>query len=203
MELSGLGASLPQGPYRSCQEWPEDTRTALDTNQFTFLIVLLWNAWNRRNRWVHEGQLIPSRLVVEYAQGRLAAVGVIARDHHGLMLDGTHSAEKVKACAFEEGVHMATMHGWQQVIVEGDTISTLNRLRAYDPDRSVAATNLAETTMLLRANTHISIGHVTRTVNRVAHTLAHSALSSPSDFIFDLDVPRFIFNDVIGDAIYG
>ncbi|KAK9019092.1 hypothetical protein V6N11_034131 [Hibiscus sabdariffa] len=100
-------------------------------------------------------------------QGRLAAVGVIARDHHGLMLDGTHSAEKVKACAFEEGVHMATMHGWQQVIVEGDTISTLNRLRAYDPDRSVAATNLAETTMLLRANTHISIGHVTRTVNRV------------------------------------
>ncbi|KAK8684052.1 hypothetical protein V6N13_040089 [Hibiscus sabdariffa] len=31
-------------------------------------MVLVWNIWNRRNRWVHNNQLIPARLVSEYAQ---------------------------------------------------------------------------------------------------------------------------------------
>ncbi|KAK8616750.1 hypothetical protein V6N13_116720 [Hibiscus sabdariffa] len=36
--------------------------------QFSFLMVLLWNIWNRRNRWLHSNQLVPARLVSEYAQ---------------------------------------------------------------------------------------------------------------------------------------
>ncbi|KAK8511807.1 hypothetical protein V6N12_000848 [Hibiscus sabdariffa] len=31
-------------------------------------MILLCNIWNCRNRWVHSNQLIPARLVSEYAQ---------------------------------------------------------------------------------------------------------------------------------------
>ncbi|KAK8555354.1 hypothetical protein V6N12_009502 [Hibiscus sabdariffa] len=42
--------------------------TTLDAKQFQFLIILLWNVWNRRNRWVHQNQLLPTKMVAEYAQ---------------------------------------------------------------------------------------------------------------------------------------
>ncbi|KAK8680931.1 hypothetical protein V6N13_109868 [Hibiscus sabdariffa] len=145
---SGMVNLLPQGPFRDCMERLDASQTLLASEQFSFLIVLLWNIWNRRNRWIHTNQLIPARLVSEYAQlvhgdfqksnenvvnrvtcargkkwmkpeqgqvkinvdgawlaaNRTVAIGVIARDHHGLMIDGcakmvegAHTAETVEA----------------------------------------------------------------------------------------------------------
>ncbi|KAK8672071.1 hypothetical protein V6N13_110446 [Hibiscus sabdariffa] len=65
---SSLDKFLPQGPFRSCMEWLEVCSTVLDMEQFTFLLVLVWNVWNRRNRWTHSNQMIPARLVSEYAK---------------------------------------------------------------------------------------------------------------------------------------
>ncbi|KAK8559371.1 hypothetical protein V6N13_026796 [Hibiscus sabdariffa] len=65
---SGLDVLLPQGPFRSSLEWLECVSNLIDKGQFTFLMVLAWNTWNRRNRWVHSNQLIPARLVFDYAQ---------------------------------------------------------------------------------------------------------------------------------------
>ncbi|KAK8572928.1 hypothetical protein V6N12_028968 [Hibiscus sabdariffa] len=142
-----MDSIMPQGPFRDCFEWLEASHSVLSSEQFAFLIVLLWNIWNHRNRWIHSGQLIPARLVAEYAQlvhgdyeqvaenlgdsipcaqekkwrkpepgvikinvdgawnvtTRMAAIGVIVRDHHGMMIDGcakmmegAHTAETVK-----------------------------------------------------------------------------------------------------------
>ncbi|KAK9031993.1 hypothetical protein V6N11_056278 [Hibiscus sabdariffa] len=68
ISFSGLGHMLPWGPYMSCKNWLEDVLQVLDCNQFRFLLVILWNIWNRRNRWVHENQLIPAKMVSDYAQ---------------------------------------------------------------------------------------------------------------------------------------
>ncbi|KAK8557901.1 hypothetical protein V6N12_010124 [Hibiscus sabdariffa] len=66
--ISGMDNIKPQGPFRDCFEWLEASQSVMSSEQFAFLIVLLWNIWNRRNRWIHSGQLIPARLVAEYAQ---------------------------------------------------------------------------------------------------------------------------------------
>ncbi|KAK8488160.1 hypothetical protein V6N11_073207 [Hibiscus sabdariffa] len=65
---SGMDSLMPQGPFRDYFEWLEASHSVMSSEQFAFLIVLLWNIWNRRNRWIHSGQLIPARLVAEYAQ---------------------------------------------------------------------------------------------------------------------------------------
>ncbi|KAK8634884.1 hypothetical protein V6N13_022764 [Hibiscus sabdariffa] len=59
---------LPQGPFRNCMEWFDSVFPLFDPEEFSFLMVLLWNIWNRRNRWLHSNQLVPARLVSEYAQ---------------------------------------------------------------------------------------------------------------------------------------
>ncbi|KAK8616940.1 hypothetical protein V6N13_116910 [Hibiscus sabdariffa] len=68
LALSGLDSKLPQGPFLTGKQWLEAAMTTLDSKQFQFLIILLWNVWNRRNRWVHQNQLLPTKMVAEYVQ---------------------------------------------------------------------------------------------------------------------------------------
>ncbi|KAK8637030.1 hypothetical protein V6N13_064460 [Hibiscus sabdariffa] len=180
------------------------------------------------NRWVHSNQLIPTRLVLEYAQivkvrgqikvnvdgawiaaKRDATIRVIASDHHGLVIngcarriEGVHNAETVEACAFEEGVRMAIANGWENVVIEGDALGIVNRLKATKLDHSVAVTFLTETKETLRVHAGFQIQHVTWEANRTAHEVAHSIFQSPADCIFDLVVPEFISTIVINDAIF-
>ncbi|KAL4324280.1 hypothetical protein GQ457_11G002870 [Hibiscus cannabinus] len=250
---SGLECRLPQGPYRNCLEWLEAANDVLNLDQFTFLMVLLWNAWNRRNRWVHDNQLIPARLVSEYAQivkgdfhkvceragepvqcdrskkwmkpgpgqvkinvdgawlveSRVATIGVIARDHHGMMINGcalqvagAHSVETVEACAFATGIRMAIEKGWENVVVEGDSMSIINRLKDPGQDLSVEASFLVDTKAALQTHPGVMVQHVARDANRAAHYLAHFRFTAMSDFHFDVIMPDAISNIVISDAIF-
>ncbi|KAK9032000.1 hypothetical protein V6N11_056285 [Hibiscus sabdariffa] len=79
--MSDMDSKLPQGPFNSGFQWLEEVVQMLDANQFQFLIILIWNVWNRRNRWIHQNQLIPTKLVVDYAQllmGEMQGVEIIA-----------------------------------------------------------------------------------------------------------------------------
>ncbi|KAL4273791.1 hypothetical protein GQ457_13G014330 [Hibiscus cannabinus] len=131
-DLSNLSICLPAGEFTDCKAWLESVQLNMNQEQFTFFMTLLWNLWNRRNKWIHDGQLIPQRIVVDYAQllsadllnaqetsrasnpsasqerwarplqdrikinvdgafnptSRKVAVGVIARNSHGMMVDG-------------------------------------------------------------------------------------------------------------------
>ncbi|KAK8973020.1 hypothetical protein V6N11_047023 [Hibiscus sabdariffa] len=148
-----------------------------------------------RNRWVHPNQLIPRKLVADFAQmligdkldsqnsmhpqsadraalkwmkpelgwikvnvdgawlerENMAAIGVVARDHNGLLLDarakrleGSYTPEIVEACAIVEGVRVAVENGWQRVIFEGDSSGIISKMNAGKLDRSVVATHLFE-----------------------------------------------------------
>ncbi|KAK8660424.1 hypothetical protein V6N13_051350 [Hibiscus sabdariffa] len=66
--IQWTGTHASKGPYMSCKSWLEDVQQVLDYSQFPFLWVIRWNVWNRRNRWVHQNQLIPTKLVSDYAQ---------------------------------------------------------------------------------------------------------------------------------------
>ncbi|KAL4296489.1 hypothetical protein GQ457_12G013640 [Hibiscus cannabinus] len=195
LTICGFHSKLPRGPYRNCKNWLEDALQVLDTCQFQFLLVLMWNVWNRRNRWVHQNQLIPAKLVSDYAQliatdsqgvwepvplmpqtrpmerwkkpeagtikvnvdgawsqeRNLAAIGVVARDHNGMVVDararrvvGVHNPETVEARAFVEGIQMAMENDWQRVQFEGDAQQIVAKLNADSLDRSVAASYLEE-----------------------------------------------------------
>ncbi|KAL4318911.1 hypothetical protein GQ457_18G000580 [Hibiscus cannabinus] len=195
----------------------------MDQKQLTLFITLLWNLWNRRNKWIHDGQLIPHIIVVDYAQllssdfmnaqemvsnsadsnthehwtkptqdcikinvdeafnpvSRKAAVGVIARNSHDMMIDGSafqlrglHTAESAEACAFKEGVRMAIENDWTQVVFEGDSATVVSKLDRKELDRSHTAAHLRSTILKLVDHPGFSFSFVRRALNRAAHGLA-------------------------------
>ncbi|KAL4348523.1 hypothetical protein GQ457_17G007670 [Hibiscus cannabinus] len=229
LQVSGLERLLPQGPFNTGLQWLEEATQVLDTQQFTFLMVLIWNIWNRRNRWVHQNQLIPPKLVADFAQMLIGEAwdlhnslptpmqdstannyGVVARDHNGLLIDararrleGSYTPEIVEACAMAEGIRMAIENGWQNVIFEGDSTGIVSKLHADCLDRSVASTHLAEAWNTLKNRADFAIRHVGRVCNQAAHQLAHWGLSCIDPFVFSWDTPHCIMDIVINDAIYG
>ncbi|KAL4369328.1 hypothetical protein GQ457_05G021480 [Hibiscus cannabinus] len=250
----GLDKNLPQGPFESGEQWLEEVIRIIDPEQFPLFLILIWNIWNRRNRWVHQNQLIPAKMVADYAQllagevqkpadastlvttrsgrarwqkpdqgkvkinvdgawspeRRLAAIGVVVRDHNGLVLDararrveGVHTPETIEACAFGEEVKVAIEQGWQNVILEEDSSLIAAQLCAPSLDRSLVAAHLRETWNLLRTRPNIIVQHTRRDGNRAAHSLAHLMFQAVEPYVFDLIIPSCIYDIVIDDAIYG
>ncbi|KAL4352719.1 hypothetical protein GQ457_06G011920 [Hibiscus cannabinus] len=141
---------------------------------------------------------------------RVAAIGVIARDQHGLMIDGcarrvegNHTAETIEACAFTEGVRMALRNGWELVIVEGDALGIINSLNEASLDDSVAGTYLTEAWKVAQDKEGLCFHHVNREANQAAHKLAQECIREPIDFSFIDCIPPSILSIVINDAIYG
>ncbi|KAK9002795.1 hypothetical protein V6N11_060375 [Hibiscus sabdariffa] len=125
------------------------------------------------------------------ASSRKAAIRVIARDHQGMMLDGcarllegAHSSKTVESSAFEIGVSMAVANGWENVVIEGDAITVVNRLSSERPDCKVAGSFLTKTRAMLCENLGFVVRHVAREANRVAHELVNHSLSYSSDYFF-------------------
>ncbi|KAL4348558.1 hypothetical protein GQ457_17G007640 [Hibiscus cannabinus] len=253
-DLTDLSAKLPVGEFQSCKDWIEAVVESLEKDQFTLFMVLLWNLWNRRNKWIHEAQLLPQRLIVDYAQllvtdflnakeenlsqrpahgtkrwtkpgldvikvnvdgafrgdSGSAAIGVVARNHQGMMIDGlahklegVHTAASTEACAFKAGILMALENEWQQVVFEGDASSIVTLLESRVLDHSVAAAHLVDILETLKNRPGFSFSHVGRGLNRVAHGLAQWAISSCISFRFDFDLPDCIRDSVLNDAIFG
>ncbi|KAE8735408.1 hypothetical protein F3Y22_tig00000340pilonHSYRG00340 [Hibiscus syriacus] len=81
---------------------------------------------------------LPQEINVDRAfckDARVAAIGVVARDMHGMVIRGlakkiNHSfmAESTEAEAFSQGIRFAHENGWNNVIIEGDVISIVYRL---------------------------------------------------------------------------
>ncbi|KAL4352140.1 hypothetical protein GQ457_06G002640 [Hibiscus cannabinus] len=239
LTICGFDSKLPRGPYRNCKSWLED---------------VLQNVWNRRNRWVHQNQLIPAKLVSDYAQliatdsqgvwepvslmpqpraverwkkpeagsikvnvdgawsqeRHLAAIGVVARDHNGMVVDararrvaGVHNAETVEAYAFVEGIRMTLENDWQIVKFEGDAQHIVAKLNAASLDRSIATSYLEEIWTSLKAHRDYEVVFTNRACNAVAHSLAHWMFTCLEPFAFSYDLPPCILDIVLDEAIYG
>ncbi|KAL4303284.1 hypothetical protein GQ457_10G009540 [Hibiscus cannabinus] len=233
--LCGMDYKLPQGPFVTSKSWIDAVVQVLDESQLRLLLVLIWNIWNRRNMWVHQTQLIPAKLVADYAQMvateiqdateaplnpvpgivesrwkkptpgyikinvdgawsqemNLATVGVVARDHHGMVIDarvarveGSHTAETIEAYAFAGGIRMELSNDWQMVKIEGDAMVVVAKLNAPSLDRSVAASYLGEAWEALRANSEFTVHYTNRSCNQVAHNLAHWMFTLIEHFVF-------------------
>ncbi|KAE8687139.1 hypothetical protein F3Y22_tig00111022pilonHSYRG00109 [Hibiscus syriacus] len=143
---------------------------------------------------------------------RVAAIGVVARDSYGMVIGGLakkieppFSAESSEAAAFTKGIRLASENGWNKVVIEGDAISIVHRLAnqvtGKIQDFSTIGLLLNEARQMLVRFPTIKVHYVCREANRVAHSLAHLALSNNNPVWFYFDKPDCIKQVVIDDAI--
>ncbi|KAK9030409.1 hypothetical protein V6N11_031836 [Hibiscus sabdariffa] len=72
LTVAGFDNCLPVGPFSTCHDWLLQVMEVLEQESFTFFVALLWSIWNRRNRWVHDSQLVHARIIVENVRTLLA-----------------------------------------------------------------------------------------------------------------------------------
>ncbi|KAE8667347.1 hypothetical protein F3Y22_tig00112411pilonHSYRG00033 [Hibiscus syriacus] len=170
--------------------------------------------FSRFRRWIKPGQE-EIKVNVDGAfckENRKASIGVVARDSQGMVIAGLakminppSSAESAEVAAFTEGIKLAIENGWNRVIIEGDAISIVNRLAnkrtGKIQDFSTIGLLLNEARLLLSRAPTFKVHYVSREANRVAHTLAHWALSNTNPIWFYFDEPECIKQVVIDDAI--
>ncbi|KAK8593705.1 hypothetical protein V6N12_045780 [Hibiscus sabdariffa] len=120
-----IDVCLPLGPFHGCHDWLQQVIDVVDPDIFILLVMLLWNMWNRRNKWTHDAKLVPARILVENTQTLLldlAAARSIPLHHpphtRSLIWSCVHSAETTEACAFARGIDMAVVNNWPNVIIE-------------------------------------------------------------------------------------
>ncbi|KAK9002252.1 hypothetical protein V6N11_024937 [Hibiscus sabdariffa] len=99
----------------------------------------------------------------------IAAIGVIARDSHRLVIDayastllGVHTAETAQACAFAKGIELVVANNWPNAIVEGDSSFVVARLRSTDHDFSTIASHLTSARATLANNSGIWIHYAAK-----------------------------------------
>ncbi|KAK9029365.1 hypothetical protein V6N11_026483 [Hibiscus sabdariffa] len=65
INVVGFDNCLPIGLFSNCHDWLLQVMEVLNREQLNVFVTLLWSIWNRRNRWVHDSQVVPARIVVE------------------------------------------------------------------------------------------------------------------------------------------
>ncbi|KAE8693219.1 hypothetical protein F3Y22_tig00110814pilonHSYRG00030 [Hibiscus syriacus] len=136
---------------KDCCMWMENAALILQPDKFVQFLLLIWNMWNRRNKWIHEGVLQSARGVIDFAwlygtdflkvasetdlpsQTRTLTTDGLARRLHG-----SFTAEIVEAIALSSGIEMAHENGWSAVDVKSDSFAVINKLHSPNLDLSVA-----------------------------------------------------------------
>jgi ribonuclease HI len=131
-------------------------------------------------------------------------IGVIVRDGEGFCVAAFHrsithgmSATHVEAEACRAGLLIAIQQGWDDVILETDCATMAAALAKPDDDLSEIGRIIGDCKDYMLAFTSLSIRHVYREANRVAHRLAHVASFSSVDELWIDDTPS-----IIEDVIY-
>ncbi|XP_039014012.1 uncharacterized protein LOC120143860 [Hibiscus syriacus] len=62
--LSGLPQVIVDWEGISCLDWLKSTLPKLNREGFDLFLMLLWNVWNRRNKWINNTELQPDINVI-------------------------------------------------------------------------------------------------------------------------------------------
>ncbi|XP_038999271.1 uncharacterized protein LOC120124751 [Hibiscus syriacus] len=110
---------------------------------------------------------------------KFVSLGVVARNSYGLVLGGLcrrilHpcNTEVAEVEAVTRGLKFAIDNGWDNVIIEGDAITIVNKIVNWKDDVSIIGLLRNETHGMLSSNEGFKLFYVNRKANKTAHSLA-------------------------------
>lgn len=135
-------------------------------------------------------------------------LGVVARDDKGKILMAAaksqhpcSSVEMAELLAAEWTVRLAAIHGWTNVLIEGDASGIIDALN-HKYTRNLYAQTLVDNIGSLHSNfSSISYSHCYREGNNVAHHIAKWASCSTCSIVWDVSFPSWIHELVCLDLI--
>ncbi|GMJ02408.1 hypothetical protein like AT4G29090 [Hibiscus trionum] len=119
---------------------------------------------------------------------RVACLGLVIRDEEGfilgaqcLLLNHVSSNFAAEAWAAKKGIELAIDLRLRNLVIEGDSLTVIKKLRSKGPDSSNISVIMADAKQLLGCLDSYQISFIRRGGNRVAHELARERLSIAVD----------------------
>ncbi|KAL0408340.1 UNVERIFIED_CONTAM: hypothetical protein Sradi_1768400 [Sesamum radiatum] len=117
-----------------------------------------------------------------FKQGRETGIGAVARDSRGFVVAWfSHrfvhqvEAEVCEALATRKAADLAVLNNWNNIILEDDCLSLINKLKSTIADCSNTGPLTFDIKATLRSCNSYSFSHVSRDSNVLAHKLAKCA----------------------------
>ncbi|XP_042964700.1 uncharacterized protein LOC122298922 [Carya illinoinensis] len=170
-------------PSPSFAEKLESLEVTKETKELLLFAITTWNLWKRRNEAVFQGHLTHPSSVVNQSQ-QLVGVGVILRDWKSKVLatfrmkqDLFPDPHMAEAFAALQAVNFCKSLGYQDIILEGDSLLVVEGLKSKSDDLNYTGLITADTKDILNTFNSWSTRHIVRSINVVAHALSKDAFS--------------------------
>ena len=144
-----------------------------------------------------------------FSQQKEAGVRIVMKDHHGAMVAAL--SKKIKALlgaieleskAMEEAINFAWDIGIRDCLFESDSLSVVNAmLRLTNPPSSIANNIVGSLSQLYKFR-DVKFGHVVRSGNKAAHTLAQFARGVSDQNAWVKETPGCIEQLVSQDVLF-
>jgi ribonuclease HI len=135
-------------------------------------------------------------------------IGIVARDHYGNVLGAKSLTKKVvavpklaEAMAAYEAVIFCKDVGFYEIILEGDAKQVVDDVNSRSPKQDVSGLFVEGIKMEMQELRGVSIAHVNREANNVAHLLAKEASTLEMDGVWLEECPNFILNAVLREIL--
>ncbi|KAK4381576.1 hypothetical protein Sango_2954200, partial [Sesamum angolense] len=148
------------------------TRSLLRMQVWASRLFLLFSALGKVRPWVHKLNFDGALL----GGGSAMGLGVVAQNDRGTCLawlsrrvDRRGIGEVAKALAAWEAIQLAARRGWKSLIIVGDCVVLINKLRMVEGDLSSIGTVLFDILALVPIFSSCHFACVKRKLNSVAH----------------------------------
>ena len=138
----------------------------------------------------------------------MLGIGVVRRNNKGVVMascaekiNQAYKAYKIKALATLKALKFVHELGFQNAILEGDSLGLIQALKAKDHNLSPLGL-LAEDVKLFANNfVRLSYSHIKRNGNSVTHNLAKHAIRIPDFQVWMEDVPTHVVSFLQLDVV--
>jgi ribonuclease HI len=131
-------------------------------------------------------------------------IDVVARNSIGNVLGAKSLTEKVvaipklaEAMAAYKAVVFCKEVGFYEIILEGDAKQVVDDVNSRTPNHDVAGHFVEGIIMEMQGLRQVSISHVGRYANNIAHLLVKEASTKEIDYVWLEDCPNFILHVVL------
>nr|XP_023923041.1 uncharacterized protein LOC112034451 [Quercus suber] len=143
-----------------------------------------------------------------FSEFNQSGVGVVIKDKNGAVMAScsekilhAYKPDEVEALAALKAASLARDLGFQNVILEGDSLCLIKALKSAEDNLSPIGLLVDDVKWVGRSFEQLVYSHVKRNGNSVAHSLAKNALRIPDSQVWMEDVPSHITSILDLDGI--
>ena len=138
----------------------------------------------------------------------MSGIGAVIRNHDGAVmascakkLNQTYNVEEIEALAALKALQLANDLGFQNVILEGDSLGLIQALKAEDHNLSPLGLLVEDVKLFANNFVRLSSSHIKRSDNSVTHNLEKHSIRIPDFQVWMEDgsshIVSFLHLDVV------